>query len=178
MAPTKRDYYEVLGLSRNAGKDDIRSAYRRLARQYHPDVNKEAEAEDRFKEINEAYQILNDDSKRAAYDRYGHAGLNQSDFNGPGFGGFGDLGDIFEDLFGFGMRTSTRRDPDGADLRYDMEITFEEAVFGVEKDITITRMEATRTAVAAARSPAPRRRVAPSATAPARSPGAAIVFGS
>ncbi|NLD71569.1 MAG: molecular chaperone DnaJ [Chloroflexi bacterium] len=143
MAPTKRDYYEVLGLSRNAGKDDIRSAYRRLARQYHPDVNKEAEAEDRFKEINEAYQILNDDSKRAAYDRYGHAGLNQSDFNGPGFGGFGDLGDIFEDLFGFGMRTSTRQGPRrGADLRYDMEITFEEAVFGVEKDITITRMEA------------------------------------
>ena len=93
MAPTKRDYYEILGLSRNAGKDDIRSAYRRLARQYHPDVNKEAEAEDRFKEINEAYQILNDDDKRAAYDRYGHAGVSQ------GEAGFGPS--LGQECFGF-----------------------------------------------------------------------------
>ncbi len=143
MESTKRDYYEVLGIPRDAEKDDIRTAYRRLARQYHPDVNKDADAESRFKEINEAYQVLNDDEKRSVYDRYGHAGLNPNDMGGAGFGGFGGFGDIFEDLFGgFGMRTAGRQGPmRGTDLRFDLEITFEEAVFGVGKDITMSRME-------------------------------------
>jgi len=143
MAATKRDYYDVLGVPRNADKEGIRAAYRRLARQYHPDVNKEADAEGRFKEINEAYQILNDDEKRAAYDHYGFAGVNPNGFGGGGFGGFGGFGDIFEDLFGgFGMRTAGRPGPTrGADLRYDLEITFEEAVLGVEKEISLSRLE-------------------------------------
>lgn len=140
MSPDKRDYYEILGIPRNAGKDAIRSAYRKLARQYHPDVNKDPGAEATFKEINEAYQVLNDDEKRAMYDRFGHAGLGQGDrgFNG-GFGGFGGLGDIF---FGFGMRPETRQGPlRGADLRYDLQISFEEAVFGAQREIQLTRLE-------------------------------------
>jgi molecular chaperone DnaJ len=146
MSPDKRDYYEILGIPRNAGKDAIRSAYRKLARQYHPDVNKDPGAEATFKEINEAYQVLNDDEKRAMYDRFGHAGLGQGDrgFNGGfgGFGGFGGLGDIFEDFFGFGMRPETRQGPlRGADLRYDLQISFEEAVFGAQREIQLTRLE-------------------------------------
>lgn len=144
MASTKRDYYEILGIGRGAGKDAIRSAYRKLARQYHPDVNKDPDAEARFKEINEAYQVLNDDNKRAVYDRYGHAGLSPNDFGGPGAGfGFGDLSDIFEDFFGgFGMRGAQRQGPRrGADLSYDLEIDFEEAVFGAERTISVSRME-------------------------------------
>lgn len=140
MASDKRDYYEILGLPRNAGKETIRSAYRRLARQYHPDVSKDPEAEARFKEINEAYQVLNDDEKRALYDRYGHAAVSQGDMGG--FGGFGGLHDIFEDFFGFGARTSARPGPRrGADLRYDLEVSFEEAVFGCGREIRITRSE-------------------------------------
>jgi molecular chaperone DnaJ len=101
MAPTSRDYYEILGIPRDAGKDAIRSAYRKLARQYHPDVNKDSEAEARFKEINEAYQVLNDDNKRALYDRYGHEGLSQNGgMGGPGFGGFGDLGTFLRTFSG------------------------------------------------------------------------------
>ncbi len=143
MAPDKRDYYEVLGLPRNAGKDDIRSAYRKLARQYHPDVNKEPDAEAKFKEINEAYQVLSDDEKRALYDRYGHAAMGQGGAGGfEGFGGFGDLNSIFEDFFGFGTRSAARQGPRrGADLRYDLEIEFEQAVFGAQRDIQINRME-------------------------------------
>lgn len=140
MAPTTRDYYEILGIPRDAGKDAIRTAYRKLARQYHPDVNKDPNAEAQFKEINEAYQVLNDDEKRAIYDRYGHAGLSQNGgMGGAGFG-FGDLGDIFEDFFGFGMRSSPRQGPRrGADLTYDLEIEFEEAVFGTEREINLAR---------------------------------------
>lgn len=139
MPPDKRDYYEILGVPRDAGKETIRAAYRRLARQHHPDVNKSPDAEATFKDINEAYQILNDDDKRAMYDRYGHAGLGPGD---RGFSGFGGLGDIFEDFFGFGMRPATRQGPlRGADLRYDMEISFVEAVFGVQREIQITRLE-------------------------------------
>ena len=140
----KRDYYEILGLSRDADRDALRRAYRKLARQYHPDVSKEADAEERFKEINEAYQVLNDEQLRAQYDRFGHAGINQQDMGGPGgFGGFAGFEDIFEDLFGFGMgRTGARQGPRrGADLRYDLEIDFEEAVFGCEEEIEISRQE-------------------------------------
>lgn len=139
---SKRDYYETLGVSRDASKDDLRSAYRKLARRYHPDVNKDSDAEERFKEINEAYQVLNDDKLRAQYDRYGHAGL-ESQGGAGGFGfGFGGFEDIFEDLFGFGQGRSARQGPRrGADLRYDLEIPFEEAVFGSEHEIEISRLE-------------------------------------
>lgn len=135
----KRDYYEVLGVSRGASKEEIKKAFRQLARQYHPDVNKEADAAARFKEINEAYSVLSDDDQRARYDRFGHAGVGESvGFNG-GFPGFEE---IFADFFG-GFRTSTRRARRrrGRDLIYELTIDFEEAVFGVEKEIEITREE-------------------------------------
>lgn len=143
---TQRDYYEVLGVGRTASNDELKQAFRRLARQYHPDVNKDQDAEERFKEINEAYAVLSDAEKRAAYDRFGHAGVR-------GAGGaqdftvdFSDFADIFGDLFGFGGfgRTSrrTRNAPRrGADLQYHLELSFEEAVFGVEKEIEINRDE-------------------------------------
>lgn len=144
MAGTKRDYYEVLGVGQSASKDDLKKAYRRLARQYHPDVNKETDAAERFKEVNEAYEVLSDDDKRAAYDRFGHAGVGGTggfqDFTG-GFGGFG-MADIFEEFFGGGRgrSNSRRRGPrPGADLRYNLTLEFEEAVFGVEKDIEVRR---------------------------------------
>ncbi len=141
---SKRDYYDILGVPRSAPPEDIKSAFRRLARQYHPDVNKAPDAEERFKEINEAYAVLSDDQKHAAYDRFGHAGLD-------GMGGMPDfsnidLGDIFEELFGFGFgrrsggqqRNAPRR---GADLQYNLMLSFEEAVFGVEKSVEFTRDE-------------------------------------
>lgn len=143
---SKRDYYEVLGVPRDADENAIKGAYRKLARQYHPDVNKSEDAEERFKEINEAYEILSDTEKRAAYDRFGHA-ATQGGFGGgagQGFGGFpGGFGDIFEEFFGgFGGSRATQRGPArGNDLRYDMEITFQEAVFGAEKEIEIPRQE-------------------------------------
>ena len=141
-ADGKRDYYEVLGLSREANKDEIRTAYRKLARQYHPDVSREADAESRFKEINEAYQVLSDDEKRSLYDRFGHAGVSQGDMGGYEGFGFGGLGDIFEEFFGAGARTGARQGPRrGADLRFDLEISFEEAVFGCQHDIQINRLE-------------------------------------
>ncbi len=136
----KRDYYEVLGLSRTATKEEIKKAYRRLARQYHPDLNKSPDAEGKFKEINEAYEVLSDDQRRATYDRFGHAGL-EGGFSD--FGGFSDPFDIFERIFtGFARGARSRRGPRrGADLRYDLTITFEEAVFGAEKEIEIARMD-------------------------------------
>jgi len=141
---SKRDYYEVLGLDRDASKDEIRKAYRKLARKYHPDVNKEDGAEEKFKEAKEAYEVLNDEQKRAQYDQFGHAGAS-----GQGFGGFGGaqdfsggFGDIFDMFFGGGGRT---RDPNapqqGADLQYTMVLEFEEAVFGKEAEITIPKEE-------------------------------------
>jgi len=139
----KRDYYDVLGVGRSASQDEVKKAYRRLARQYHPDVNKSPDADAKFKEINEAYQVLSDQEKRATYDRFGHAGVqgrwgDVSDF-GFGFGGFSD---IFEDFFGFGTRARTRRAPQrGADLRYDLTISFEEAIFGCERELEIPRYE-------------------------------------
>ena len=134
---TKRDYYEVLGVSRTASEVEIKRAFRNQARKFHPDVNKEPEAEARFKEVNEAYEVLSDQQKRSAYDRFGHAGANA----GAGFADFGDLGgfaDIFETFFGGGGRRGSQRGPQrGSDLRYDMTITFEEAAFGAEKEIEI-----------------------------------------
>jgi len=144
----KRDYYEILGVGRNVSQDEIKRAYRRLARQYHPDVNPgDKAAEERFKEINEAYEVLSDAEKRARYDRFGHAGLQGSGFGDfTGFGGFGPFGgidEIFESFFGAARpRAAARHAPRrGADLRYDLTITFEEAVFGCEKELEIPRYE-------------------------------------
>jgi molecular chaperone DnaJ len=141
---SKRDYYEILGVPRNASTEDLKRAYRRLARQYHPDVNKETNAEDHFKEINEAYEILSDQEKRSRYDRFGHAGVQTGGMGGAGFDGFGfGIDDIFESFFG-GTRAgaSARRRPQrGQDLRYDLKISFREAVFGCEKEIEASRYE-------------------------------------
>lgn len=138
---TKRDYYEVLGVDRSASKEDLKRAYRRMARKYHPDVNKDSGSDERFKEINEAYEVLSNDSTRAAYDRFGHAGVQGAGAGFNDFSGFGSVADIFEEFFtGFGTRR--RRGPRrGADIRYDLSITFEEAVFGIEKEIQVRRPE-------------------------------------
>ena len=143
---TQRDYYEVLGVSRSATQDELKAAFRRLARQYHPDVNDSPDAEEHFKEINEAFAVLSDEQRRGAYDRYGHEGVRGP--NGmPNFTvDFSDFADIFGDLFGFGgfgrtsqrARNAPRR---GADLQYRLDLAFEDAVFGVEKEIEITRDE-------------------------------------
>jgi molecular chaperone DnaJ len=140
---SKRDYYEVLGVGKDATKDEIKKAYRKLARKYHPDVNKESDAADKFKEVKEAYEVLSNDQKRAQYDQFGHAGPQNQGFGG--FGGaqdFGGFGDIFDMFFGGG---GSRRDPNapqqGADLQYTMELTFEEAIFGKEADIKIPKEE-------------------------------------
>lgn len=142
---TKRDYYDILGVSRDANKDDIKSAYRKLAKQYHPDVNKENGAEEKFKEVSEAYGVLSDDEKRAAYNRYGHAAFQGGGAGNAAYGGFTDFADIFEQVFGTGFSTrsgGTRRGPRrGADLRYEMSISFDEAVHGVQKDVEVSRAE-------------------------------------
>ncbi len=142
----KRDYYEVLGVSKNATKDEIKKAYRKLSKKYHPDLNKEPGADEKFKEISEAYEVLSDDQKRAQYDQFGHAGVNgQGGFGGGGFsdfGGFGGFEDIFDTFFGGSRR---RRDPNaprkGDDLQYRMNISFEDAVFGKQTEIEIPREE-------------------------------------
>lgn len=142
---SKRDYYEVLGVDRDASKQDIRRAYRRLARKYHPDVNKEEGAEAKFIEANEAYEVLSDDQKRAQYDQFGHAGAQGQGFSGFGGGAsdFSGFGDIFDMFFGGGAGRS--RDPNapqqGADLQYTMTLEFEEAIFGKETEITIPKEE-------------------------------------
>jgi len=142
------DYYEILGVSRNASKDEIKSAFRKMARQWHPDVNKSPEAEAKFKELGQAYDVLMDDDKRATYDRFGEDGLKNAGFNtqGPFAGGFGDLDEIFNSFFGnFGFGGSRRMDPNapqrGDDLRLDIELEFEEAVFGINKEIKIDHLE-------------------------------------
>ena len=142
----KKDYYEVLGLQKGASENDIKRAYKRLASKHHPDKNQGSkEAEEKFKEINEAYEVLGDDQKRAAYDQYGHAAFEQGGGAGGfggGFGGadFGDMfGDIFGDIFGGGGR-GHQRVVRGEDLRYDLEITLEEAVKGTTKDIQINTL--------------------------------------
>lgn len=144
----KRDYYEVLGLERNASSDEIRKAYRRLARKYHPDVNSDSSAEDSFKEINEAYEVLRNDESRAAYDRYGHRAFSGAG-GAPGgdpFGGFGGqspFSDLFESFFGggFGRQTRQQQVQRGADVRVTMDVTFEEAIFGTNKDVLVNRLE-------------------------------------
>lgn len=131
----------MLGLGKDASSEDIKKAYRKLARQYHPDVNKEADAETKFKEVKEAYDVLSDPQKKSSYDRFGHADPNQG-FGGGGAGDFGGFGDIFDMFFGGG---GGRRNPNapqrGADLQYTMHIEFKEAVFGKETDIEIPRTE-------------------------------------
>lgn len=135
----KRDYYDILGVDRRASTDEIKRAYRRLALQYHPDRNRSPEAEEIFKEIAEAYEVLSDPEKRAAYDRFGHSG--PLDIWG-GFGEFRDPFEIFEEIFGFGTRPRTgRRAVAGEDRRYNLTISFEEAAFGTEKELEIERFE-------------------------------------
>ncbi|HXF85055.1 MAG TPA: molecular chaperone DnaJ [Anaerolineales bacterium] len=139
---SNRDYYDILGVGRNASDDEIKAAFRRLARQYHPDVNKSPDAEEKFKEINEAYGVLSDKEKRARYDRFGRAGLG----NMEGFHDYTvDFSDLFEEIFGgFGFSTgrSSRRTPRrGRDLQMRLTLTFEEAIFGVEKEIEFQRDE-------------------------------------
>jgi molecular chaperone DnaJ len=141
---TERDYYEILGVLRDSSDAEIKRAYRKLAQQWHPDVNKDPTAPERFKELNEAYQVLSDPQRRQAYDLFGRAGVGGEGGFGAGFGaGFGGFGDIFDAFFG-GAATGTARrgrPAPGADLRYDLRITFEEAIRGVEKDIEFPVLE-------------------------------------
>ncbi len=143
------DYYEILGVSKNATKDEIKSAFRKKARTLHPDVNKAPDAEEKFKELGKAYETLMDDNKRATYDRYGEDGLKNAGFDtgGPFAGGFGDLNDIFNSFFGgmggfgFGGRPDPNAPVEGDDLRLDIEIDFEQAIFGCEKEIKFDHLE-------------------------------------
>ena len=141
MSP--RDYYEVLGVGRDDSDEYLKGAFRRLARQFHPDVNNAPDAEERFKEINEAYAVLSDKDRRAAYDRFGHAGVRDAggvpDFTVD----FSDFADIFGEFFGFGRASGQARNVPrrGADLQYRLDLNFEEAIFGAEKEIEITRDE-------------------------------------
>lgn len=152
MAENKRDYYEVLGVNKDATDADIKKAYRTLAKKYHPDMNPgDKEAEKKFKEINEAYAVLSDADKRRAYDQFGHAGIDPNaagGFNGGGFSGFGfdfgDIGDIFSTFFGGGTSSSySRRNApiQGDDIVASLTISFEEAAFGCKKDVTFSRVE-------------------------------------
>lgn len=153
MAEQKRDYYEVLGVARSAGEDELKKAYRKLAKQYHPDMNPgNTEAETRFKEVNEAYEVLSDKDKRAKYDQFGHAGVDPNfgagGFGGGGFGDF-DLGDLFGSFFGGGFgggfggqsRPNPNAPKRGASLRAAITITFEEAMQGCEKELSLNRVE-------------------------------------
>ncbi len=141
----KRDYYEVLGVSKDASESDLKAAYRKLALKFHPDRNPgDKSAEDKFKEAAEAYEVLRDQQKRRIYDQYGHQGLEGQGFSG--FGGFEDIfssfGDIFEDFFGFSSRgRSASRTQRGSDLRYDMALDFMDAAFGVETTIKLDKAE-------------------------------------
>lgn len=144
-----KDFYSILGVSKNASKSDIKSAYRKLARNYHPDVNKESGAEQKFKEISNAYEVLSDDEKRSIYDRYGEAGLKGS---GMGTGDFSNPFDLFDSLFdslggmgGMGGRGSRNRATEGEDQLHNLVLNFKEAVFGVEKEIEVSRLESCST---------------------------------
>jgi len=152
MAEDKRDYYEALGLEKGASDDEIKKAFRQQAKKFHPDVNSgDKDAESRFKEVNEAYEVLSDSDKKARYDQFGHAGVDPNFSAGGGFGGFGgfggmdfDLGDLFGSIFGGGgggtsrSRNAPRK---GERVRADATITFEEAAFGCEKDVNVLRVE-------------------------------------
>ena len=152
MAEQKRDYYEVLGVSRGASEDEIKKAYKKMARKYHPDLNPgDKTAEEKFKEVNEAYEVLSDADKKARYDQYGHAGVDPN-FGAGGFGGgfdggfdFGDRGDIFGSFFGGGFGGGRRTNPNapqrGESIRMSIAISFEEAAFGCEKAVTVERYE-------------------------------------
>ncbi len=141
MSANKRDYYEVLGVSRDATESELKTAYRKLAHKYHPDKNPgDKEAEEKFKEASVAYGVLSDTEKRAQYDRFGHAGMGNMGDDFAGGVNIQDIfGDIFGDFFGGGQKRSSHSR--GSDLRFHMNITFEEAAFGVEKDVTIKRRE-------------------------------------
>ncbi len=154
LAEEKRDYYEVLGVAKGVGYDELKKAYRQLAKKYHPDLNPgDKDAERKFKEVNEAYEVLSDKDKRARYDQFGHAGVDPNYGGGAGYGGFsgagfdfGDLGDIFSDFFGGGFGGSSRRaNPNaprrGGDLHASCTISFFEACRGVKKEVTIARQE-------------------------------------
>lgn len=138
---SKRDYYEVLGVSKSASSDEIKKAYRKLSKKYHPDINKAPDATEKFKEVTEAYETLIDDQKRAHYDQFGHTDPNQGFGGGADFGGFGGFEDIFNTFFGGGRRRDPNAPRQGADLQYTMTLSFEEAVFGKETDINIPREE-------------------------------------
>lgn len=149
MAEQKRDYYEVLGVSKGASQDEIKKAYRKLAKANHPDLNPgDKAAEARFKEVNEAYEVLSDSDKKARYDQYGHAGVDPNFGAGGGFDGgfdFGDLGDIFGSFFGGGFGGGRRSNPNapqrGESIRLSLTVSFEEAAFGCEKAVTVERLE-------------------------------------
>ena len=155
MAENKRDYYEVLGVEKTASADEIKKAYRKAAMKYHPDRNPgDAVAEEKFKEVGEAYEILSDDQKRSRYDQFGFAGVDPNygagagaggyGFGGGGFGGFGDFGDIFSEFFGGGAssRASSANAPRrGENVMAHLELTFEEAAFGCEKEVSSQRIE-------------------------------------
>ncbi len=151
MAVNKRDYYEVLGVGKSATEDEIKKAYRQLAKKYHPDMNPgDKEAEVKFKEVNEAYAVLSDSEKRSKYDRFGHAAFDPSAGGGSGFGGFGgfggadfDFGDIFSSFFGGGGSSRARHNApmEGDDIGTRVTVTFEEAVFGCKKEINFARVE-------------------------------------
>ena len=151
MAENKRDFYEVLGVEKTASADEIKKAYRKAAMKYHPDRNPgDKEAEAKFKEAGEAYEVLSDDDKRSRYDQFGHAGVDPNfnpgfgGFGGGGFSGFGDFGDIFSDFFGGGgsSRSARQNAPRrGENVAARLELTFEEAAFGVEKEVTAARIE-------------------------------------
>ncbi len=143
---SKRDYYEVLGVAKDVNEADLKKAYRKLAKKYHPDVNKEADAEAKFKEINEAYEVLSDTQKRATYDQFGHAGMDGANFSGQGgfgggFGGFDDINDIFGSFFGGGFSQGQRRQSTGPrrgeDRFMSMRIDFMDAINGFTKEITL-----------------------------------------
>jgi molecular chaperone DnaJ len=145
----KKDYYEILGVDKNASEDDLKRAYRKLAKQYHPDMNPDnKEAEVKFKEVNEAYEVLSDAEKRQKYDRYGHAAFDPSMGGGSGFGGFGgfgggfDFGDIFSSIFNGGSSRTRSNAIDGDDILARVTISFEEAVFGCKKEVSFARIEA------------------------------------
>ena len=153
MAAEKRDYYEVLGVDKNASEDEIKRAYKKMARKYHPDLNPDnKEAEEKFKEVNEAYEVLSDSDKKARYDQFGFAGVDSNYGAGAGGGAygaggfdFGDLGDIFGSFFGGGFGSAQRRNPNapqrGESIRLSVTISFEEAAFGCKKEINVSKVE-------------------------------------